>query len=180
MEELRTTRLVLRPAQPTDCAPLLRHLQTPEVARWWHGYDAQRVWDELIVGDEGGDTTVLVIERASDAEVAGAIQFSEQTDPDYRHAGIDLFLGPEFHGQGLAQEAIRAVLEYLFNQRGHHRVVIDPAAANERAQRTYAKVGFRLVGVMREYERGPDGTWHDGVRMELLARDYAPVSSTDR
>jgi aminoglycoside 6'-N-acetyltransferase len=30
-------------------------------------------------------------------------------------------------------------------------------------------VGFREVGVMREYERGSDGTWHDGLLMEMLA-----------
>ncbi len=115
---------------------------------------------------------MLVIERVADARVVGAIQFSEQPDAEYRHAGLDLFLGPEFHGQGLGQEAIRAVVAYLFDVRGHHRLVIDPAAANEQAQRTYAQVGFRAVGVMREYERGPDGSWHDGVLMELLARDY--------
>jgi aminoglycoside 6'-N-acetyltransferase len=25
------------------------------------------------------------------------------------------------------------------------------------------------VGVMRAYERGDDGTWHDGLLMDLLA-----------
>ena len=45
---------------------------------------------------------------------------------------------------------------------------IDPAAANERAIRAYERVGFRRVGVMRAYERGPDGTWHDGLLMDLL------------
>jgi aminoglycoside 6'-N-acetyltransferase len=25
------------------------------------------------------------------------------------------------------------------------------------------------VGIMRQYERGPDGTWHDGLLMDLLA-----------
>ena len=34
---------------------------------------------------------------------------------------------------------------------------IDPAAANSRAIRCYGKVGFRPVGLMRQYERGPDG-----------------------
>jgi aminoglycoside 6'-N-acetyltransferase len=24
---------------------------------------------------------------------------------------------------------------------------------------------------MREYERGPDGTWHDGLMMDLLAAE---------
>src|SRR6185295_11085520 len=33
----------------------------------------------------------------------------------------------------------------------------------------YRKVGFRPVGVMRQYERGPEGEWHDGLLMDLLA-----------
>jgi aminoglycoside 6'-N-acetyltransferase len=52
------------------------------------------------------------------------------------------------------------------------RIVIDPAAGNARAIRAYEKVGFRGVGLMREYERGSDGTWHDGLLMELLAREF--------
>jgi len=35
----------------------------------------------------------------------------------------------------------------------------------------YAKAGFRPVGVMRRYERGIDGTWHDGLLMDLLAEE---------
>ena len=58
---------------------------------------------------------------------------------------------------------------HLLAERGHHRITIDPAAANTAAIRTYEKVGFRPVGVMRLYEQGPDGTWHDGLLMELLA-----------
>ncbi len=37
--------------------------------------------------------------------------------------------------------------------------------------RCYAKVGFREVGVMHQYERGLDGTSHNGLLMELLAED---------
>ena len=48
-------------------------------------------------------------------------------------------------------------------------LTIDPATDNEAAIRAYERVGFRKVGVMRSYELGPDGTWHDGLLMELLA-----------
>ena len=58
---------------------------------------------------------------------------------------------------------------YLIQERGHHRLTIDPAVDNAAAIRAYEKVGFRAVGVMRSYERGPDGTFHDGLLMELLA-----------
>jgi aminoglycoside 6'-N-acetyltransferase len=33
------------------------------------------------------------------------------------------------------------------HDRGHHRLVIDPAADNERAIRCYERVGFRRIGV---------------------------------
>lgn len=49
--------------------------------------------------------------------------------------------------------------------------MIGPAADNAAAIRCYGKVGFRPVGIMRSYERGPDGTWHDGLLMDLLAEE---------
>ena len=45
---------------------------------------------------------------------------------------------------------------YLIQERGHHRLTIDPAADNAPAIRAYEKVGFRPVGVLRSYEQGPD------------------------
>ena len=49
--------------------------------------------------------------------------------------------------------------------------MIDPAADNAAAIACYRKVGFRDVGVMRRYEKGPDGIWHDGLLMELVVDD---------
>ena len=63
---------------------------------------------------------------------------------------------------------MRLVIAHLIAERGHHRFTIDPALANERAIRAYEAVGFRRVGVMRRYERGLDGTWHDSLLMDLL------------
>jgi aminoglycoside 6'-N-acetyltransferase len=48
-------------------------------------------------------------------------------------------------------------------------VVIDPAVDNARAIRCYERVGFRRVGVMRRYERGGHGAWHDNLLLDLLA-----------
>jgi aminoglycoside 6'-N-acetyltransferase len=66
-------------------------------------------------------------------------------------------------------DAVRTLARHLVRDLGHHRLVIDPATDNEPAIRCYAKVGFKPVGVMRQYERGPDGEWHDGLLMDLLA-----------
>ena len=66
------------------------------------------------------------------------------------------------------------VARWLIGERGHHRLIIDPAAANTRAIRTYPSLGFKPVGVLRRYEQGPDGTWHDGLLMDLLAEELSP------
>ncbi len=171
---LRTPRLLLRAPRPTDGAPLAAILQEPAVARYWPGYDAQRVQAELL---SASTVTVLTIELADDAapesgQVIGALQYEQELDPDYRQAAIDVFLSARVHGRGLGSEAIRAAVEHLFATLGHHRIVIDPAADNQRAIRAYAGLGFRQVGLLRQYERGPDGTFHDCLLMELLATDY--------
>jgi aminoglycoside 6'-N-acetyltransferase len=154
-------RLVLRPLAPGDETELRRIHATPEVARWWDAPDDGFPWT-----DEP-DCTRLVIEV--DGAVAGMIQYWEEPEPKYRHASIDLFLDPASHGRGLGTEAVRRVVRELVDERGHHRITIDPAAANAAAIRAYEKAGFRRVGVMRRYERDADGAgWHDGLLMEYV------------
>ena len=163
MTGLRLTgpRVILRSATPDDATVLEPIRNEPEVLRWWSHLEPGEL-DEFV-----RDPHSLAIEV--DGEVIGALQFGEEEDPMYRHANIDVYVTAARHGQGLGSEAVRMLARYLLEARGHHRITIDPAAANAAAIRAYEKVGFRPVGVMREYERGEDGTWHDGLLMELLA-----------
>lgn len=153
--------LTLRALAGGDEAELRRIHASAEVARWWDLPDERFPWDE----PQSTRLTIVV-----DGAVAGLIQFWEESEPRYRHAGIDLFLDPALHGRGLGTEAVRRVVRHLFEDRHHHRITIDPAAANAAAIRAYEKVGFRAVGVMRAYERDAGGEgWHDSLLMELLA-----------
>ncbi|HEY2939577.1 MAG TPA: GNAT family protein [Gaiellaceae bacterium] len=167
--ELRGGRVLLRPIRAVDGDRLLEILREPGVARWWGVHDAERVRQDLI---EPTDEVAYAIE--SGGELIGAVTYYEEPTPEYRHAGLDIFLTTDRHGRGLGSEALRLVARHLFDERGHHRLTIDPAAANERAIRAYARVGFRPVGVMREYERAPDGEWRDGLLMDLLPADLRP------
>ena len=85
----------------------------------------------------------------------------------YRHASIDIFLDPAVHGRGIGKDAVGTLVRYLTVDLGHHRLVIDPAADNAAAIACYSAVGFEPVGIMRKYEKGPDG-WHDSLLMDLI------------
>jgi aminoglycoside 6'-N-acetyltransferase len=161
---LRGELVNLRPLRPTDREALLDVLRDPSVVAVWDTRGPENSVDELFAGD--AHWTVWAIE--ADGEFAGSIQAAEEDDDDYRKAGIDIFMHSRFQGRGLGTDAVRTLARYLFEVRGHHRLTIDPAADNARAIRTYEKVGFKPVGVMRRYERGVDGTFHDGLLMDML------------
>jgi aminoglycoside 6'-N-acetyltransferase len=161
--EVSGERIRLRAVTEGDVAELRRIHSTPAVARWWDEPDPDFPWDEP-------EATKLVIEV--DGRVAGMIQFSEEDEPRYRHAGIDLFLDPALHGRGLGTEAVQLLARHLVAERGHHRIVIDPSVHNRAAIRSYEKAGFKPVGVMRRYERDvATGDWGDGLLMDLLAEE---------
>ena len=161
MTTLHGELVTLRPATQDDVAPLAAIRSAPEVRRWWGDEEDY----PAAVAEELAQTYTIL----ADGEIVGAIQWYESDDADYRHAGMDIYLGPAASGRGLGTDAVRTLARHLTGTLGHHRLVIDPAADNAPAIRSYAKVGFKPVGVMRRYERGQDGTFHDGLLMDLLA-----------
>jgi aminoglycoside 6'-N-acetyltransferase len=162
--ELKGDQVVLRPHRVDDVPVLVEIQAQPSVARWW-GQPDERDLRRQAAGESEETSFAITV----DGEVAGLIQYTEETEPMYRHAGIDLFLAEEFQGRGLGADAVRTLARHLVHDRGHHRLTIDPSVDNHAAIRAYEKVGFRPVGVMRQYERSPEGDWRDGLLMDLLA-----------
>lgn len=163
--ELTGERVLLVPVTAEHVADLRRILATPEVRLRWgdEAESAQWPFDDLSA------TRYAVL---LEGMVMGMVQYSEEEEPAYRHASIDIFLDPTVHGRGIGRDAVGTLARHLVGDRGHHRLVIDPAADNAPAIRCYSAVGFRPVGVLRRYERDVDGTGsHDGLLMDLLAEE---------
>lgn len=157
----------LRPLTRADAGAVLALLRQPGVARWWGAYDEERVEHDFFAQSYAYTYLVVV-----DGEIAGLLQFHEETDPGYKHAGIDITLGDHYQERGLGTLTLRRLIRYLIDERGHHRLTIDPSVHNPRAIHVYEKVGFRPVGVMRKYERDIHGQWSDGLLMDLLAEEF--------
>jgi aminoglycoside 6'-N-acetyltransferase len=158
----------LRPVRDDDIAELARIRATPEVHQHWRGgHDLVAAVREDL---SEPDVEPYVVEL--DGDVVGWIQWQAEEEPDYRHASVDIYLDPAVHGRGIGTDAVATVVAHVVRDRGHHRVEIDPATDNPAAIRCYEKVGFRAVGVMRQHERGNDGSWHDSLLMDLLADEW--------
>ena len=154
--------ITLRPAVDADAPTLLAILDEPEVAEWWRRAE----WERLDERDAVTFTIVL------DGGVVGCIQYTEQTDPDYFSVAVDVFVSAAVHGRGVGTDAMGTLIAWLIDVRGHHRLTVDPAAINARAIHVCETLGFRPVGVLRQYERVADGSWRDALLMGLLAEDF--------
>jgi len=156
-------RVVLRPLAPDDLDALAEIVESEGMREWWGPSPSREATRE----DLRNDGIAFAIEVGG--ELAGWLGVSEELTPNYRSAGLDIMLAPGFQGSGHGPTALRLAARWLLHERGHHRLTIDPAAVNERAIAVYEELGFRRVGVMRSYERGADGEWHDSLLMDMLA-----------
>ncbi|MGI9578978.1 MAG: GNAT family N-acetyltransferase [Microthrixaceae bacterium] len=160
--QLQRSEVLLRPGVERDVLPLVELFDEEAVERWWFAQNEAKVRKRLADPDQFG----WVVEAQQ--MVRGWIQAGEEDDEEYREAWIDIAMSPSVHGTGLALESLWAVMGFLVEHRGHHRVTIDPDVDNTRAVRAYEKAGFRRVGVMRHYCRRPDGSMGDGLLMEWV------------
>lgn len=151
--------VTITPLAGDDAAALRAIHRRPEVIAWWGPPSEEFPFDEP-------ESTRFAIRDGG--EVVGMVQYGEESDPDYRHAWIDLFVDPARHGRGIGTAAIGLVLRVLVEERGHHRVTMDPATGNAAAIRCYEKAGFSPVGVTRRSWRDPDGVWRDSLLMERV------------
>jgi aminoglycoside 6'-N-acetyltransferase len=158
---LQGERVTLRPLEDRDLDALSAVIQEPSVAQWWGEADEpERLRENLRM-----DGDAFAIE--ADGELVGWLGFVEETEPEYRSVGLDISLSERFQGEGLGPDALRTAIRWFADERGHHRFTIDPNAANDRAIKAYAAVGFKPVGIMRRAEL-VDGEWTDGLLMDLL------------
>lgn len=156
------TEVTLRPVLDEDVDRLVDILAEPEVARW-RSHHATRIF----LDTRGRHALVVQV----DGNLVGGIQYQEEPSRDYRHAAIDVFLDPSWHGKGIGADAVRTLARHLIYDLGHHRLTVDLVADNAKAIRSYRRVGFHPVGTMREYEYTPSGAWRDALLMDLLRTD---------
>ena len=88
--------IVVRSPTREDLPQLREVFSHPEVTRWWPEGTEEELWER--VGDADPDVHGLVIERGD--AVVGFVQWYEDVDPGYRHAGIDIAIHPEIFDRG--------------------------------------------------------------------------------
>lgn len=159
------TLVSLRAPIAADLEPLYEILLEPEVAFWWVGYTRERVQREFI--DAAEVTRVIEVE----GECAGAMFALRGEDPEYPTTVMHLFIGTRFRGRRIGEEALALAIRHEF-QHGISRITLDPNEHNDGAIRSYERLGFQRIGVLRDYQVRPSGALEGALFMDLTRSDF--------
>lgn len=157
--------VTLRAPRQSDREPLVAILDEPEVSLWWVGYTPERVQSEFI--DAPDVTRIIEVE----GQTAGAMFVLRGDDPEYPTTVMHIFIGTRFRGRRIGEEALALAIRAEFAD-GISRVTLDPNINNEGVIRSYERLGFKRIGVLRDYQVRPGGTLEDAVFLDLTRSDF--------
>lgn len=152
--ELSTERLHLRRLVPSD-APLIAPLVNDwEVARWTshipHPYTVQMA-DEFIAAQAetpANGSRVFAVLRKDDGALLGCVGLHRESGS--HHGEIGYWIGKQYWGNGYASEAVRAVVDYAFNELNLAELEAGAVPVNKASHRVLAKAGFIACDVREE------------------------------
>lgn len=112
----------------------------------------------------------LIYDRATDTPIGGI--GLRDIDLTMGVAELGISIGrKDYWGKGLGTEAVTLMMDYGFTVLGLHNIMLTTASYNERAIRSYLKVGFREFG-RRSGSRRIGDRRYDTVYMELLRSEF--------
>lgn len=169
--QFATSRTQVRPAVAGDAAALHRSRGQMPFDRQTRSLAETRkliaAMDRRPVHDAAGWQQFAVLAR-DDGRFLGDIGVNFDT-PRNRQAEIGFAFAPEARRQGLATEAVGAVVAALF-ARGRHRLIAQTDMRNLAAQRLLERLRFRREAIhLQSWEE--DGVWFDEVGYARLASD---------
>jgi len=166
-------KVYLSPPDPADAPIFTAWLADLEVTKYTTasalvlGLEAEK---EFLTGMAKTNLDFVIVETATDRPL-GACGFL-MADPTQRRAEVGIFIGDkEFWSRGYGTEALSLLLDFGFNVKNFHNILLRVKAFNARAVRAYEKVGFRKIGVRREANLNGE-TYTDEVYMDLLAPEF--------
>lgn len=173
-DEIITARLRLRRARPADVGAIHAILSDPRAMRYWSSLpftdlEQSRSWLAGMIEAPSGEADDYVVEQ--EGRVIGKAGC-------WRLPEIGYILHPDHWDQGLAREALTALIPVLFARHAIDAITADVDPRNAASLRLLARLGFEETGrVARTCQVG--GEWQDSVYL-ALRRPRPDVTARDQ
>lgn len=147
---LKTQRLILRPWTESDLDDFFEYASVDGVGQLagWNPHRNKEESKQILDMFIGGRKTFAL---EYDGKVIGSLGIEEYNQRNYPELDalqgreIGYVLSKDFWGQGLMPEAVKAVVEWLFNEMELDFILVGHFDRNARSRRVIEKCGFRYI-----------------------------------
>jgi ribosomal-protein-alanine N-acetyltransferase len=167
LTEIRTARLLLRRAVPTDVAAIHAIMSSPEAMRYWstppHKTMAEtEAWfrNQFFSGDPARDEWIIECE----GRTVGNIGIWNAPE-------LGFILHPDVWRQGIGYEAAAAYIRHVFATQPFEAITADVDPRNDASRALLGKLGFIETG-RAENTFLIDGVWCHSVYLALARADW--------
>ncbi len=159
---IKEGHLVIRSAGPEDATRL---------CAWWNdggvmahaGFPLGLGTTVQAVADRLQDSRNHVMMLEVDGEAVGEMNYRTAGDGS-AEIGIKI-CEADFQERGYGSRFLNMLIEYLFDEMGFEKIILDTNLTNTRAQHVYEKIGFRRTAVHID-------SWHDQLGQRQSSVDY--------
>lgn len=173
---METSRLILRPFGMEDAQAMYDNwAKDPEVTKYlsWPCYqsieDAHKILNVWLEGYQKPDFYQWAIELKELGQPIGSISVVN-SDDRVEMAEIGYCIGKRWWGQGIMTEALNAVMDYLFDAVGMHRIEAGHDPNNPASGAVIRKCGMKYEGTLRRRIRSNQGitdvAWYSLLKEE--------------
>lgn len=177
--QLETKRLILREMTFDDEEDIFESFSDENVTKYFSMKPFASVEEsEKIIKraknlfeEENGIQWGIVLKESN--ILVGTCGYEAWVKSSYRgEIGYDLRLS--HWGRGIMSEALRAVIQYGFEEMELNRIEATTRADNTRSVNMLSRLGFQKEGLLRETVYW-EGTFYDQILFSLLKREWAQI-----
>ena len=172
---IETPRLILRRARIEDAKPMLRNwANDPEVTKYltWPTHKCLEVTESVLANwiesYQKDDYYQWMIVLKNLGEPIGSIMATTVGRAQSAHIGY--CIGRDWWHQGIMSETLKAVINFLFDEVGYHRIEAMHDPNNPNSGKIMEKCGMKYEGRMRQADRNNQGIC-DACYYALLVAD---------
>jgi ribosomal-protein-alanine N-acetyltransferase len=157
---IKTERLILRPWIISDAGDFFEYASVEgvgEMAGWKH-HESIKI-SEMIMQSFISEKNVFAVVYKENNKVIGSLglHFSWANDePEYKDLKIKEIgyaLSKDYWGKGLIPEAVKAIIDFCFNECGLDALTIGHFTSNIQSRRVIEKCGFTFVKQSEYYAK---------------------------
>ena len=168
-----TERLILRPPTLKDAADIVENVNNLSVSRYLavvpYPYTIKDARFFIKLSKKDPHNFGIALKQTG--KIIGMIGLKNLND-FVKRAEVGYWLGEKYWGQGIATEALQALIKYSFRKLKLVRLQAGTAVENKASAKLLKKVGFKKEGLRRKAMRAKStGKWHDTYHFGLLRSD---------